>query len=195
MLSVLCFVLVRHREGTQRSVAYLSRRFPAVEERISRFLGHLADSLAMLKNPARLVPPFAVSFGVILLLMLTIYALYFAFHLQWLPLDSVLMLLVTIYVLSLVVPSPANFGPAQLGSVLVLANIYAVDKTAAASLSMVLWFVTACTILAGGVFFVFRDNVSLSRVIRDRSRPKSLRQVEPAGPPALTGSPEDPRAS
>jgi len=63
-------------------------------------------------------------------------------------------------------PTPGYVGPFQFAITFVLAHLYGIEKSTAASFSLVTWFFQMAFIFVVGLFFIIKDNVSFLEISR-----------------------------
>ncbi len=174
-----CFLLLHQQERTLRLVGAFTRRLPrGIHRRIDGILRAFTEGLGILRDPKGILVTLLLSALVWGMIVVANYPLYAAYRIESaLPLRS-LVALVVLLCAAVMIPTPGFIGPFQFAITFVLADLYAVDRSVAASFSLVAWFVQMTVICAAGLFFLLRDNISLSEVSR------TARGLEREGPAA-----------
>ena len=101
----------------------------------------------------------------------SVYPLYFAFDLQYKTIPSLLILGVIVAILITILPTPGFLGSYNAGIVIALHEIMGESEIKSVSLGMVGWALFSGAILAGGLYFIFHEHMSikdLSSVKRER---------------------------
>ena len=90
-----------------------------------------------------------------------VYPLYFAFDLQYKTIPSLLILGVMVAILISILPTPGFLGSYNAGIVIALHEVMGESEIKSVSLGMVGWVLFSGAILAGGLYFVFHEHMSL----------------------------------
>ncbi|MEW6441755.1 MAG: lysylphosphatidylglycerol synthase transmembrane domain-containing protein [bacterium] len=161
-----CMLLLLKRDTAFRLVRALTGVLPprfrsGIEEALESFTA----GLGILRDARGIALSILLSALLWTVLCLTYYPFYWAYGIHpLLPLDSVFTLMVVTCVLISIMPTPGYLGPFQFGITFVLADLYGLERSVAASFSMVNWFVTMGSIFLVGLFFLLRDNLSFSEL-------------------------------
>jgi glycosyltransferase 2 family protein len=91
----------------------------------------------------------------------SVYPLYFAFDLQYKTISSLLILGVIVAILISILPTPGFLGSYNAGIVIALHEIMGESEIKSVSLGMVGWALFSGAILAGGLYFIFHEHMSL----------------------------------
>jgi len=99
----------------------------------------------------------------------SVYPLYFAFDLQYKTIPSLLILGVIVAILISILPTPGFLGSYNAGIVIALHEIMGESEIKSVSLGIVGWVLFSGAILAGGLYFIFHEHMSLKDLARVRS--------------------------
>ena len=91
----------------------------------------------------------------------SVYPLYFAFDLQHKTIPSLLILGVIVAILITILPTPGFLGSYNAGIVIALHEIMGESEIKSVSLGMVGWALFSGAILAGGLYFIFHEHMSI----------------------------------
>ena len=166
-LIVFCYFLLHQRERTVRWVRFFTRVLPhRLQRRIDEILRSFTSGLGVLRDPQGIFAVVLLSALLWAVVIVANYPLYFAYRIETiLPLSSLVTLIVLLCA-AVMIPTPGFIGPFQLAATFVLSDLYGVERAAAVSFSLVIWFVQMSMICLGGVFFLLRDNISLAELFR-----------------------------
>ena len=103
-----------------------------------------------------------------------IYPLYFAFDLQHKTISSLLILAVVAAILITIIPTPGFLGSFNAGIFIALHEIMGESEIKSVSLGMVGWVLFTGVILAGGLYFIFYDHMSLKTLVDAEEESKTL---------------------
>ena len=126
------------------------------------------DSLTAVTEALYILKDFKTTLIVILLSgvlwtfsLLTYYPFYYAFDLQYLPFSSLVILFILICIFITVFPTPGFIGSFQAACMVGLHDIFGVPEATAASYGIVTWAFSMGVTTIGGIFFIFKDNISM----------------------------------
>ncbi len=95
----------------------------------------------------------------------SLYPLYWAYELQDKSQISVILLTVMIAIMVTVLPTPALLGSFNAGVTIALHNIMGETEVAAAGVGMVGWGLNFLVIFLAGIYFIFRDSLSVRQLL------------------------------
>jgi hypothetical protein len=131
------------------------------------------EGLKILKDMKALAASVALSFLVWTSMLLTYYPIHLAFGITELPMfTSVLILSLTIGIFISLFPAPGFLGSFQAACVVALHEIFGISKAVAASYGIIAWLVAMGFVIATGLFFVIKDNISFSELSTGREQIK-----------------------
>jgi uncharacterized protein (TIRG00374 family) len=166
-LILFCYLLLHQQERTVRLVRFFTRILPhKLQHRIDEILRSFTEGLGVLQDPTGIFAAVllsAVSWSVIIVAN---YPLYYAYRIESIVPPSSLVTLIVLLCAAITIPTPGFIGPFQLAVTFVLADLYGVERSVAASFSLVIWFLQMSTICVAGVFFLLRDNISFAELSR-----------------------------
>ena len=96
----------------------------------------------------------------------TYYPFYFAFDLQQITLESLLILTVMVCILIIVLPTPAFLGSYNAGVLIALHEIMGEAEVTAVSFGILVWAASFLVVFAGGFYFILNDQMSVSSLIK-----------------------------
>ena len=97
--------------------------------------------------------------------MIEAFALHFAFDLQYKTISSLLILGVIVAILISILPTPGFLGSYNAGIVIALHEIMGESEIKSVSFGMVGWVLFSGVILAGGLYFMFHEHMSLKNLV------------------------------
>ncbi len=136
------------------------------KEKILFMVGEFALGCKIIKDPSALVQIIFWSVVLWLLFVVTYYPFYYAFDLQDKSLDSVLLLTVMVCVLITILPTPGFIGSFNAGVLIALHEIMGEAEVKAVSFGMVSWAASFVVLIAGGVFFILKDHMSVQALMK-----------------------------
>ncbi|MBT5550977.1 MAG: flippase-like domain-containing protein [Nitrospina sp.] len=169
VMGLLCFMfLLAYREEQVKSwIGWLIKPLPDNwKEKIFLMVGEFALGCKIIKDPGALVQIILLSIGLWFLFVATYYPFYYAFDLQNKSLDSVLLLTVMVCVLVTILPTPGFLGSFNAGVLIALHEIMGEAEVTAVSFGMVSWAASFVVLIAGGLFFIFKDHMSVQSLIK-----------------------------
>lgn len=169
VIGLLCFMfLLAYREKWVNScICWLAKPLPDKwREKIFFMVGEFALGCKIVKEPSALAKIIFFSALTWFCLVAAYYPLYFAFDLQDKTLESLLLLTVMICVLITILPTPAFLGSFNAGVLIALHEIRGEAEVTAVSFGMVAWAVGFIVLIGGGLFFVFKDHMSVQALMK-----------------------------
>ncbi len=167
VLAMLCYIMTQHQDRIQRVLRIFTRYLPqGLQQRVHDIVRVFMQGLGILKDPAGMFISAALSALIWILIVIANYPLYYCYGIQdQLPASSLITLIV-FTCFAILLPTPGYVGPFQFAITFVLANLYGIEKSTAASFSLVAWFFQMAFIFAAGLFFILKDNISLLEISR-----------------------------
>ena len=169
VIGLLCFMfLLSYKEEQVKSwIGWLVKPFPDKwKDRILFIVGEFALGCKIIKDPGPLIQIIFLSVAVWLLFIATYYPFYYAFDLQDKSLESVLLLTVMVCVLITILPTPGFLGSFNAGVLIALHEIMGEAEVKAVSFGMVSWATGFLVLIGGGLFFIFKDHMSVQSLIQ-----------------------------
>jgi uncharacterized protein (TIRG00374 family) len=166
-LIAFCYSLLHQKERTVRLVHFFTRVLhQKVQQRVEGILQSFTEGLGVLRDPKGILVVVLFSAVVWAVLVVANYPLYYAYRIESIVPPSSLVTLLVLTCAAVMIPTPGFIGPFQLAVTFVLADLYGVDRTEAASFSLVIWFLQMSVICLAGIFFLLRDNISFFELSR-----------------------------
>ena len=161
-LIVFIYLLLNHKKKVMKLVGWF---LGLMNEKWADKIKHLLDEFTMGCEVVKKVGTLAkISVYSVLLWTVNIfsmYPLYFAFDLQYKTIPSLLILGVMVAILISILPTPGFLGSYNAGIVIALHEIMGESEIKSVSLGMVGWVLFSGVILAGGLYFIFHEHMSL----------------------------------
>jgi len=161
-LMVFIYLLLNHKKKVMKIVGWF---LGFTNEKWAEKIKHLLDEFSMgcqvVKNFGTLAKISFYSVLVWIANIFSIYPLYFAFDLQHKTISSLLILGVMVAILISIFPTPGFLGSYNAGFVIALHEIIGESEIKSVSLGMVGWILFSGAILAGGLYFIFHEHISL----------------------------------
>ena len=161
-LIVFIYLLINHKQKIMKLVGWF---LGFMNEKWSDKIKHLLDEFTMgcevVKNFGILAKITIYSVLVWVANIFSVYPLYFAFDLQYKTIPSLLILGVMVAILISILPTPGFLGSYNAGIVIALHEIMGESEIKSVSLGMVGWALFSGVILAGGLYFIFHEHMSL----------------------------------
>jgi len=169
VMGLLCFMfLLAYKEKLVKGwVGWLVKPIPEKwREKILFMLEEFALGCKIIKDSGALAKIVFFSVLTWVALVSAYYPLYFAYDLQDKSLESLLLLAVMICVLITILPTPGFLGSFNAGVLIALHDIRGEAEIAAVSFGMVAWAVGFIVLIGGGLFFIFKDHMSVQSLIK-----------------------------
>jgi len=161
-LLVFIYLLLNHKKKVMKIVGWF---LGFTNEKWAEKIKHLLDEFSMgcqvVKNFGTLAKISFYSVLVWIANIFSVYPLYFAFDLQYKTIPSLLILGVMVAILISIFPTPGFLGSYNAGIVIALHEIIGESEIKSVSLGMVGWVLFSGAILAGGLYFIFHEHMSL----------------------------------
>ena len=161
-LIVFIYLLLNHKKKVMKLVGWF---LGLMSEKWADKIKHLLDEFTMgcevVKEFGTLTKISVYSVLVWVTNIFWVYPLYFAFDLQYKTISSLLILGVIVAILISILPTPGFLGSYNAGIVIALHEIMGESEIKSVSLGMVGWALFSGVILAGGLYFIFHEHMSL----------------------------------
>jgi len=161
-LMVFIYLLLNHKKKVMKIVGWF---LGFMNEKWADKIKHLLDEFTMVcevvKNFGTLAKISVYSALVWVANIFWVYPLYFAFDLQYKTIPSLLILGVMVAILISILPTPGFLGSYNAGIVIALHEVMGESEIKSVSLGMVGWALFSGAILAGGLYFIFHEHMSL----------------------------------
>ena len=184
VICLICFMfLLAYKENWVKScIGWIAKPFPDKwREKIFFMVREFALGCKIIKDFSALSKIIFFSTLIWVLFVATYYPLYFAFDLEDKSLESLLLLTVMVCVLITILPTPGFLGSFNAGVLIALHEIKGEAEVTAVSFGMVSWAAGFIVLIGGGLFFVFKDHMSLGSLIKTEGKVKAeLEHTEPA---------------
>jgi uncharacterized protein (TIRG00374 family) len=180
-LLTFMFLLAYKEEWVKTCIGWLAKPLPDKwREKIFFMVGEFALGCKIIRDPGALAKIIIFSALTWFCLTATYYPLYFAFDLHEKSLESLLLLTVMVCVLITVLPTPAFLGSFNAGVLIALHEIKGEAEVTAVSFGMVAWAVGFITLICVGLFFVFKEHMSVQSLMKaEEEAEEELEHLEP----------------
>ena len=161
-LMVFIYLLLNHKKKVMKIVGwFLGFMNEKWADKIKHLLDEFTTVCEVVKNFGTLAKISVYSALVWVANIFWVYPLYFAFDLQYKTIPSLLILGVMVAILISILPTPGFLGSYNAGIVIALHEVMGESEIKSVSLGMVGWALFAGVILAGGLYFIFHEHMSL----------------------------------
>jgi glycosyltransferase 2 family protein len=181
ILGLLCFVfLLAYKEQWVKScISWFTKPISDKwREKIFFWVEEFALGSKIFKDLGALVRIIFFSALLWVLFVTTYYPLYYAFDLQDKSLESLLLLTVMVCVFIAIFPTPGFLGSFNAGVLVALHEIRGEAEVAAVSFGMVSWLVGFIVLIVSGLFFIFKDHISMQSLIKAEEAEAKLVKTE-----------------
>ncbi len=162
LLILFSYLLIHKKNLVISWLKFLIRPFPEImKTKILDFIHSFTDGLMVLKDIKTTFIIALLSGFIWTSSVIGYYPFYFAFDIDYLPFSSLIIIFVLICLFITIFPTPGFIGSFQAACMLGLHNIFGVSKATAASFGIVTWAFTMGLTVIGGLFFIFKDNISI----------------------------------
>ena len=166
-LLLFMFLLAWQEKKVKSWVAWLIRFLSEKwKEKIMFKVGQFALGCQIIRDKKALMQITLFSVLTWFLIVALYYPFYFAFDLQTKSLHSVLLLTVMVCILITVLPTPAFLGSYNAGVLIALHEIMGEAEVTAVSFGMVVWAASFLVVFAGGLYFIFSDQMSVQSLMK-----------------------------
>jgi glycosyltransferase 2 family protein len=175
------FLLVYKEKWVKSCIGWFAKLLPDKwKEKIFFMVEEFALGCKIVKDPSALAKIIFFSALTWALLITVYYPLYFAFDLQDKSLESLLLLTVMVSVLITILPTPGFLGSFNAGVFISLHEIRGEAEVTAVSFGMVAWAVGFILLIGVGLFFVFKDHMSVQSLMNvEEEAEAELEQTKP----------------
>jgi len=161
-LIVFIYLLLNHKKKVMKIIGWF---LGFTNEKWAEKIKHLLDEFTMgcevVKSFGALAKISVYSALVWVANIFWVYPLYFAFDLEYKTIPSLLILGVMVAILISIFPTPGFLGSYNAGIVIALHEVMGESEIKSVSLGMVGWVLFSGAILAGGLYFIFHEHMSL----------------------------------
>ena len=165
MLVIFIYFLLNHKKYIMKLAGwFLGFTNENWANKIKHFINEFARGCEVVKNFGILAKISVHSVLIWVANIFSIYPLYYAFDLQQKTIFSLLIVAVMISVIITVVPTPGFLGSYNAGIFIGLHEIMGESEAKSVGLGMVGWVLFSGVILAGGLYFVFHEHMSLKNL-------------------------------
>ena len=180
-LLTFMFLLAYKEKWVNSCIGWFAKPLPDKwREKIFFMVGEFAMGCKIVRDPAALAKIIFFSVLTWFCLIAVYYPLYFAFDLHDKSLESLLLLTVMVCVLITILPTPAFLGSFNAGVLIALHEIRGEAEVAAVSFGMVAWAVGFIVLIGGGLFFIFKDHMSVQSLMKAEEEAEAeLEHLEP----------------
>jgi len=179
-LLAFMFLLAWQEEKVKSWINWFIRPLPEKwKEKIIFMVGEFALGCQVIKDKSALAQITLYSVLTWLFIVGTYYPFYYAFDLQQITLESLLILTVMVCILITVLPTPAFLGSYNAGVLIALHEIMGEAEVTAVSYGMVVWAASFLVVFAGGFYFILHDHMSVSSLIKaEEEAEEALEEAE-----------------
>ena len=161
------FLLAWQEEKVKWWINWLIRPLPEKwKEKIIMMGGEFALGCQVIKDKSALAQIILYSVLTWVFIVGTYYPFYFAFDLQQITFESLLILTVMVCILITALPTPAFLGSYNAGVLIALHEIMGEAEVTAVSFGMIVWAVSFLVVFAGGFYFILSETMSVSSLIK-----------------------------
>ena len=166
-LAVFIYFLLSRKKVVMKlvcwSTSFMNEKWKNKSE---HFVDEFARSCEVVKNFGTLMKISVYSALIWFTNIFYIYPLYYAFDLEHKTISSLFVLVVMVAIFITVIPTPGFLGSYNAGIFIALHEIMGESEAKSVSLGMVGWVLFSGVILAGGLYFVFHEHMSLKNLAR-----------------------------
>ncbi len=181
-LMLFVYLMVNHKEGLMRFLRKLLRPLPETwQNKIEYLLEEFSLGCMATKNLAAVLKIVFFTLLVWAAIVLSYYPFFWAYELPDPSLQSVMLVTLFVCVLITVLPTPAFLGSFNAAILFALHEIMHVPEVTAVSFGVVCWAVNFGVVLAGGLYFVLHDSLSVSKLVEiEEKGPDALKEAGPS---------------
>lgn len=179
---VFIYLLLSHKPMLMKLVHWFTGFLPEKwANKIEYLIEEFAAGCEVVKNFGSLVKITVYSALIWVCNSVAFFPLYYAFDLQHKTISSLLILIVMTSILITVVPTPGFLGSYNAGILIALHEVMGESEVKSVGLGMVGWALFAGVILAGGLYFIFHDHMSLKSLVEVEEEGEALFDQEEQG--------------
>ncbi len=175
---VFAYILVHRHDATiaviRKLTGFLKESW---QHTILNLIKHFSDGLSILKSPADTIKVTLLSAMLWICFPLSFYPLYFMYDLQ-LPFYTIFVLNIFVCSFITLFPTPAFIGSFQAGVVFCLSGIFGVSEVISNSLGMMIWIMGFLVVIIGGVFYLFKEDLSFTSLLEATKKTKEADEGE-----------------
>jgi len=179
---VFIYLLLNHKPMLMKLVHWFTGFLPEKwANKIEYLVEEFATGCEVVKNFSSLVKITVYSAIIWVCNSVSLFPLYYAFDLQHKTISSLLILVVMVSILITIVPTPGFLGSYNAGILIALHEIMGESEVKSVGFGMVGWAMFAGVILAGGLYFIFHDHMSLKSLVNVEKEGEALLDQEEQG--------------
>ena len=165
VLFIFIYLVLFHRPRMIAFFQWFTRPLPKKwHDTIEQLFEKFSEGLNVIRDVNALIKLALWTVVTWLLMTLSYYPLYWAYDLENKSIDSIILLIVMICIFISAFPTPGFVGSFHAGIVIALHSIMGETEIIAASFSMVAWAVNMVIIVAGGVYFILHEHLSVKKL-------------------------------
>ena len=167
VLLTVIYLMRSHRKRVVKFVQWIFCLFPKKwNNSVDSFLEKFGEGLRVVGD-FKALGKVALWSGLTWFLMtLSYYPLYWAYDLTNKSIDSLVLLIVMICIFISAFPTPGFIGSFHASIIIALHQILGEPEVVVASFSMVAWALNMVIIVAGGVYFILREHLSIKQLAK-----------------------------
>jgi glycosyltransferase 2 family protein len=175
-LIIFIYLLLNHKKKVMKIVSwFLGFMNEKWADKIKYLLDEFTIGCEVVKKIGTLAKISVYSVFIWTANIFSVYPLYFAFDLQYKTISSLLILGVIVAIIISILPTPGFLGSYNAGIIIALHEIMGESEIKSVGLGMVGWALFSGAILAGGLYFILHEHMSLKDLASvKRERDSSL---------------------
>ncbi len=166
LLIVFIYLLLTQKEKMLKMIHWCTRPLP---EKWKGKIEYLVDEFILgfqvAKDMGALMKITGFSVLVWASITLSYYPMYWAYDLQDKSLQSVVLVTVMVAILITLLPTPAFLGSFNAAVLIALHDVMNESEIIAVSFGMVTWALSFGVIIAGGIYFILHDHLSVKKLV------------------------------
>ena len=167
LIILVSFILIYRQQVVISWIKFFCRPFPEkIQTKILDSLNSFTEGLHVLKDLKTTLIVILLSVAIWTASLISYYPFYFAFEIDYLPFSSLIIVFVVICIFITIFPTPGFIGSFQAGCMVGLHNFFGVPEATAASFGIVTWAFSMGVTVAGGIFFLIKDNISMDEITK-----------------------------
>lgn len=171
------YMMVNHKEKLMTFIHWFTRHLPKKwHDKVEYLVEEFSLGCMVTKDVSAVVK---IIFYTVLVwgsIVVSYYPFYFAYDLANKSLESVLVVTVLVCVLIVVLPTPAFLGSFNAAVLIGLHDIMQEPEVTAVSFGMVVWAVNFGIIIAGGLYFVLHDHLSVKALVKAEENEEMIKE-------------------
>jgi uncharacterized membrane protein YbhN (UPF0104 family) len=167
LIILISFLLIYRQQVVISWIKFFCRPLPDnIQTKILDSLNSFTDGLHVLKDLKTTLIVMLLSVAIWTVSLISYYPFYFAFDIDYLPFSSLIIVFVVICIFITIFPTPGFIGSFQAACMVGLHNFFGVPEATAASFGIVTWAFSMGVTVAGGIFFLIKDNISVDEITK-----------------------------